>query len=200
MATPSKTANNSLIVWQDVATAAVVIGTALDVSGKFGATAFIFIGRESATAFTANWPNVRIEASAKTSGTDAWIPLVSYQPAVGSSVANTTLNGAVSAGATSFVVTAATNIAVGDVLFLKDSSTANYEIVRVKAVSGTTITPEEAVTYSHANGSQVTDQAEVYIAQFDLTSISRIRAVIDAATSGVSFAVQVLAVTYDSVG
>ena len=69
-------------------------------------------------------------------------------------------SGAVSAGATSFVVSSATNIAVGDLLYLGDSSAANWEIVRVKGVSGTTITPEEAVTFAHANGAAVTDQAE----------------------------------------
>jgi hypothetical protein len=89
---------------------------------------------------------------------------VVFTPAAGASIANTTLNGAVSAAASSFVVTANTNMAAGDVLFLGDSSTSNYELVHVKAVSGTTITPEENVTFAHANGAIVTDQAELYYA------------------------------------
>lgn len=199
-ATITKTQGTSLLAWQDVATANVVVGSASDVSTKFAATIFVFLGRESGSAFTSGWPNVRIEGSAKSSGTDAWVPLVTFQMAIGSSIANTTANGAISAAASTFVVSSASNIAAGDLLFLKDSSTANYEIVRVKSVSGTTITPEENVTNAHASGQQITDQAETYVAQIDLTAVGRIRAVCDNAGSGQSIAVQVLMVTGDSVG
>ena len=200
MASITKTQGTSLIAWQDIATANVIVGSAQAVTTTLAGMVFVFLARESGTAFTAGWPNVRIEGSAKSSGNDAWIPLVSFQMAVGASIVNTTLNGAVSAGATTFVVTSATNIAAGDILFLKDSSTANYELCRVKSVSGTTITPEEAVTYAHANSSQVTDQAEVYAAAFDLSAVGRIRAVVDNAGSGQSIAAQVLLVTGDSIG
>jgi hypothetical protein len=199
--TPAKTVQTALLAWQDVATGAVTIGTALDVSSIWGATVFVRLGRRSGTAFTAGWPNLRIEASAKASGNDEWYPSAAiFQPQVGASIANTTLNGAVSAGATSFVVTAATNIAVGDILYLGDSSSANWELVRVKTVSGTTITPEEAVTYAHANGSAVTDQAEIFTpAVLDLSSIKRIRAVADNASGGQTAAWEVNVTTFDSI-
>jgi len=200
MATITKTQGTSLLAWQDIATANVVIGTAQDVSTKLAATVFVRVARRSGSAFTAGWPNIRIEASAKSSGTDSWAPLVVFQPAVGASIANTTLNGAVSAAAATFVVASATNIAAGDLLFLGDSSTANYELVRVKSLSGTTITPEEAVTYAHANSAIVTDQAELYVASLDLTAVGRVRAVADNANSGQSISVQVLMVTADSIG
>jgi hypothetical protein len=177
------------------------VGSALDVASKLAATVFVRLGRRSGSAFTAGWPNVRIEASAKASGDDAWAPVATFQPAVGASIANTTLNGAISAGATTCVVTSATNIADGDILYLGDSSSANWELVRVKDVSGTTITFEEACTFAHGNGSAVTDQAEIFSpAQIDLSAVTRLRAVVDNANGGQTVAVQVLAVTADSIG
>lgn len=201
MSAYTKTAGTSLLAWQDIATANVVVGSAADVATKLAATIFALVGRNPAAgAFTAGWPNVRVEASAKASGNDAWVPLIQWQPAVGASLANTTLNGAVSAGATTVTVTSASNIAAGDVLFLGDSSTSNYELVRVKSVSGTTVTLEEACTYNHANGAVVTDQAEMYCGSIDLAGITRIRAVADNANSGRTVSVQVLMVTGDSIG
>jgi hypothetical protein len=196
--TPNKTANASLLAWQDIATANVVVGSAQDVSAKYSGSFSIKIARKTGTAFTSGWPNIRIEASHKTSGNDGWIPLLSVQPALGSSIVNTTLNGAVSAAATTITVTSATNIAAGDILFLEDTATANYELVRVKSVSGTTITLEEAVTYAHASGKIVTDQAEMYFPSVDLGPYARVRAVADNANSGQTIAVEVTMTTQDS--
>lgn len=200
MATPSKTQGTSLLAWADIASAAQSIGTALDVSAKFGATVFVRLGRATGSAFTSGWPNIRIEASAQSSGNNEWVPVVTFQPAVGSSVASTTLNGAILAGATSCVVTSATNISVGDLLFLGHTTdTTKYELVRVKSVSGTTVTFEEACTNAHDNGALVTDQAEVWLATLDLSSIGRLRAVADNANSGQGIKAEVLATTLDSV-
>lgn len=199
MATPVKTQGTTLLAWQDIASAAISIGTALDVSTKFAGTVFARLGRATGSAFTSGWPNVRIEASALSSGNNEWIPLVVFQPAVGTSIAATTLNGAILAAATSCVVTSATNISVGDILFIGDSSAANYELVRVKSVSGTTVNFEEACTNAHSNGAVVTDQAEMWIATLDLSSVGRIRAVGDNLNSGQGIKVEVLVTTMDSV-
>ncbi len=198
--TITKTQDISLLTWQDIASAAIVISSAQDVSTKLGASFFIHIGRRTGSAFTAGWPNARIEVSAKASGNDAWVPVMFVTCSGGASLVNTTLNGAVSANASSFVVTANTNIAVGDVLFLGDASAANYELVRVKAVSGTTITPEENVTNSHTTGAIVTDQAEMFFGAIDLTSIARVRAVVDNIGSGQNIAARVMMNTGDSIG
>lgn len=196
--TPTKTADVSLSAWADIATANVTVGSAVDVSTRFAAGILVQIGRRSNSAFTAGWPNIRIEASAKSSGNDAWVPIWTYQPQVGSSIASTTLNGAVSAGATSIVVAAATNIAAGDILFLKGDTDAQNELVRVKSVSGSTVTLEEACTYAHASGNAVTDQAESVFPVLGLSAYSRIRAVVDNAGSGQTCAVQVLMTRLDS--
>lgn len=202
MATPSKTSGQTLSAWADVASAAVSVGSPVDVSTKLGATVFARLGRGTGSAFTAGWPNIRIEASFKSSGDNSWFPLVTFQPGVGvATLVNTTLSGAVSAGATSFGVTSASNIAVGDILFLGDgTASSNYEIVRVKGVSGTTITPEENVVNAHTSGALVTDQAEIYQANLDLSSIVRIRAVIDNAGSGQAIKTEVTISYLDSIG
>ena len=199
MVAPSKTIGTATHIWQDVASTAQVIGAAIDVSTKWGISFNIQIGRLTGTAFTAGWPNIRIEASGKASGNDTWIPLIVLQPAIGTSIAATTLNGAISAAATTAVVTSATNIAIGDYLFLGHTTTpANYELVRVKSISGTTVTFEEAITNAHDNTAVVSDQAESYFPAFDVSEYSRVRVVIDNANSGQGIKVQVLYNTFDS--
>lgn len=198
MATMSKTAGTTLLAWADLAPGNVTIGSPVNVDTKYGATIFFRLGRRSGTAFTANWPNLRVEASAKASGNDAWVPMATFTPGVGSSIASTTLNGAVSAGATSFVVASSTNIAVGDILFLKGDTDAGNELIRVKSIVTTTVTPEEAVTYAHASGNAVTDQAEMFAAPLDLTAITRLRVVFDNLNSGQLCAAEVLMVTGDA--
>jgi hypothetical protein len=199
--TPSKGSPVTLLAWTDVATANVNVGTAQDVSTKWAAAFSVRLARRSGTAFTAGWPNVRIEASAAAAGNDHWTPIVPIQMAIGASIANTTLNGAVSAGATSFVVTAATNIAAADVLYLGHTTdSTKWELVRVKSVSGTTITPEEAVTYAHDTGAAVTDQAEVYFPVVSLECYSRVRAVVDNAGGGQTVAAEIIMTPFDSYG
>lgn len=201
MANLSKTPDVTVLAWQQVANAATLIGS---VSGlpttALGLNLIVHLARQSGTAFTAGWPNVRVEVSSKSSGDDAWAPVAIYQSAVGASIANATLSGAVSAGATSVVVAAATNIAAGDILFLGDSSSSNWELVRVRSVSGTTITLEEACTYSHASGAAVYDQSEIYAIQIDLLSVTRCRVVVDNAGSGQTIAVRVTGTYTGSIG
>lgn len=197
---PAKTIQTALIAWQDIASGAVVIGSWFDVSTKYGGSLGIRIGRQSATAFTANWPNIRVEASDAASGNANTIPLFTLQPPIGASVGSTTLNGALSIGATTAVLTSATNFVQGDLLFLRDTSTANYEIARVKSISGTTITFEEALTYAHANSAIVANQAFIAFPSLDLTPYTRLRVVADNANGGITIGVEVILVTFDSQG
>ena len=61
---------------------------------------------------------------------------------------STTLNGAVSAGATTFVVTNASNITSGTELWIRTPD----EKTRCKTVSGTTVTPYAPLLQAHATG------------------------------------------------
>lgn len=194
--TPTKTVQTDLVTWQDIATANVVLSSAFDVSTKRAGAFGVFLARRSGTALTSP-VNVRLEGAVAASG-DQWIPICApYAMALGASIANTTLNGAVSAGATSIVVAAATNIAAGDILFLRGNSDAQNELCRVKAVSGTTVTLEEGVLFAKNTGNAVTDQAEMVFPALDLTPYVRVRAVVEN-LSGQSVAARVSLVTYDS--
>lgn len=196
---PSKTVGQTALAWQDLASAAQAISSVIDLSTIWAMGVMAMVGRGTGTAFTSGWPNVRIEVSGKSSGNDAWVPLLALTPAVGgSSIVNTTLNGAVSAGATTVTLTSATNVAAGDLLFLGDSSTANYELVRVKSVSGSVATLEEACTYAHANAALVTDQAESYAVTLDVSPWTRARIVLDNAGSGQAIRAQVLYTLFNS--
>jgi hypothetical protein len=190
----TKNINTALLAWQDSNTGNVVLGTEVNCATFYAASFGIRIGRRTSTAFTGGWPNIRIEASPEASG-GGWIPLYVYQPAVGASIANTTLNGSVNANAANFVVASASNIAAGDILFLGDSSfntnTTTYELVRVKSVSGTTITPEEPVVNAHPNSAIVSDQAEMSFPAISLLPYSRLRAVGDNANGGQAWAFEV---------
>lgn len=201
MATFSKTTDNTaLAAWQDIASAAQVISSAVDVSAKMAIGIWIKMGRKSSSAFTAGWPNFRIEGSAKSSGNDNWAVLANFQPPVGASISATTANGAISAGDGTCVVTSATNIAVGDYLFLGHTTTAsNYELVRVKGISGTTVTFEENCTSAHDNGCVISDQAEHYYVTLDCSTQTRIRLVIDNSNSSRDIAAEARYVLLDSI-
>jgi len=202
---PSNTAEASHIAWADVATGNVSVGTPIVVNNgstirKRSIEFFVKFGRRSGTAFTAGWPNIRFEVSPSDSGDSDWYAKYSYQPAVGASIANTTLNGAVSANATSIVVASATNIAAGDVLFVSGNTNAGNEVVRVRSVSGTTINLESGtpIVADKNTGNQVTDQAELASGfAFNCETFRRIRAVIDNANSGQTIAVEVSYTTHD---
>ena len=199
--TPSKTAGSTAISWTngDLASAAQYKSSAIDVSAKFAIAFNIQIARRTGTAFTAGYPKVRIEASGKSSGDDTWIPLAEFVPTVGASIANTTANGAIAANDATFVVAAATNMAIGDYLFLGHTTDpTKYELIRVKSLSGTTITPEHNVVNAHDTGAMITDQAEAYFPVFDCSAYTRMRAVADNANSGQAAAFQVLYNLLDS--
>lgn len=201
MANLTKTTGVSILAWQQVANQASVAGTITGLpTTALGLGLTFHLARQSGTAFTAGWPNVRVEVSSKSSGDDAWAPLLAYQMAVGASIVNTTLSSAVSASATTVSVASATNIAAGDILFLGDSSSSNWELVRVKSVSGTTITLEEACTNSHTSGAAVYDQCEIWGTYVDLSGFTRARVVVDNAGSGQTIAVRALGVYAESIG
>lgn len=200
--TATKTLGTALLAHTQQATAVVTIGSAVDVSTKFAAQYYIKLGRSVATALT-NEVKFRIEASAKSSGNDEWLPIYEFTSATGKTACNasTVNDAAFTAGDTTFVITAATGIAAGDILYLRETGTpANSEWVRVAAVSGTTVTFEEACTRSHTNGIATADFGEVFTGYLNLDAIGRIRLVVDSASAASGQTVDVVGwlTTFDS--
>lgn len=204
--TLTKTAAQALLAHTQLATATQAIGSAVDVSTKVGpATAMVKIGRTVGTALGANL-SFRLEGSAKTSGNDEWYPIYEWATANGTTAANasTVNDAAFNAGDTTFVITSATGITGGDLMYLRETGTpANSEWVRVGSVSGTTITLEEACTRNHTNGITTTDLAEMFSIPVDLAGHTRIRLVVNAnnvTATGQTVDVIAWLVTADSAG
>jgi hypothetical protein len=198
--TPVKTVQTPLVAWRDVTSASQFISSTFSVATCWAGAVGISLGRQTGTAFTAGWPNVRIEASKESSPNNAsWIPIFPYTMGIGSTaLVATTLNGAVAASASTFVVTSATSISVGKILFLGDTSTSNYELCRVKLVSGSTVTPEANLAHAHANGAVVSNEAEMTFPDIDFKSYTQLRAIVDNANSGQSISAEVTLITLDS--
>ena len=194
--TPKKTQGTALLAHTQQATAVVTLGAAIDVSGKFGAQIHVKLGRTIGSALT-NEVLFRLEASAKSSANDEWYPIYTWTSASGKTTANSTTvsDAAFNAGDTTFVIASATGITAGDILYVRETGTpANSEWVRVASMSGTTVTVEEAVTRSHTNGIAVTDYGEMFSFEVpNITSIGRIRLVVDSASSASGQTVDVIA-------
>jgi len=160
----------------------------------------VTFARSGGSTFTAGkGPKVTVLVSDATSGIDNFYPIASRQMADGYLIANTTTNGAISADATSFVVTANTNITAGELIFVGDASAANYEAVQVRLISGTTIHIVGAFRYAHTTGALVTGQAEKPSPmQVDLGPFQRARIEVTSILSVQSFHFRVSYSTLDS--
>jgi hypothetical protein len=181
--TATKTASSALLALTQQATAAVTVGSAVDVSTKFAIRIFVKMGRTVATALT-NEVGFRFEASPATSGNDEWVPVFQWTSATGKTAANsTTLNGATSANASTYIVTSATGITTGDYLYLRETGTpANSEWSRVGTISSATVTPTDNLTRAHTNSIAITDLGEFFTFDFDVSTMERVRLVVDSAS------------------
>lgn len=203
MATISKTQGTSLISLQTLATAAVIVGSAQDVSTKLAATVFIHVGRTATTALT-NGVKIRVEASAKSSLNGFWFPLAEFITAVTASTTTATLTTGTTAGDTTLPMTATAGIVIGDLVYIREAGgETNSEFGRVKTVNtNTSVVIEEGTLYNHTvTTSLVWSKAEFFAVQLDLTAIGRIRVVADAAyaASGQTTVVEAFMVTGDSI-
>ena len=203
MAAIAKTQGTSLLALQTLASAAVVLGAAVDVSTKLAATVFIHVGRTIATALT-NGVKVRIEASAKGSLDGFWFSLAEFVTGVAASTTTATLTTGTVAGDIILPMTATAGIVIGDKVYIREAGgETNSEFGRVKAVSANvSATIEDGTLFNHTiTTTLVWSQAEFFAAQLDLTAIGRIRVVADAAyaVSGQTTVVEAFMVTGDAI-
>lgn len=193
----------TLLAHQAIVTAAVIVGSEVDVSTKLGpARVIVRMGRTIATALTNN-VKFRIEVAGKSSGNDSWVPIAEWTSFNGLTAASaTTLNDAAFTSAdSSATLTSATGFAAGDQIYFRETGTpADSEFLREKSVSSNTVTFEEPSTRAHTNGITVTDLAEAFNIEIDLTAAGRVRLVVDTASAASGQTVDVVAwlVTADS--
>lgn len=184
-ATPNKTAGTTLFTAATIASGTMALGSEIDVSGKFSATAFVRLGRTVTTALT-NYVGFKLEGSAKASGADWWVPLYVWTNAILAVTAiipaSNLLAGATSAGATTYTLDSGTGQNSGDLVFFYEA--AAYEWSRTKSVSGAVATPLDPLVFAHADNTIVLDQGEEFRVDIDLSNIKRLRLVVDTAAAG----------------
>lgn len=193
----TKTQGTALLALQSVASNTVVISSAQDVSTKLAATVFIHFGRRATTALTEGC-DFRIEASSKSTLDGHWYPLTSFKTETAASESEA-LTANEAAGATVLEVASTTNLAVGDIIYIDNTTIANAEFHRVTAVNlNVSITIEDPLV----NGQNVMtlfDRAEMYVASLDLTAVGRLRLVANCSNTGQAVAVESHMVTGDSI-
>jgi len=176
MAAPTKTLAVVLLSPASLTNNGRLVGTAVNVSGVHSIGLTMWLARLDATAHASPWAQIVVEGSPESSGTSMFSPIARLVMPAGASIAATTNNGAISAGATSFVVTSATNIAAVALLWIGDITPENWEIVRVQSVSTTTINIDGAFQFNHTTGYNVVSQAEIVtIPSLDVTGLAQIR-------------------------
>ena len=198
MATITKTVGAALLSLQSIASNTVVISSAQDVSTKLSATVLIHFGRRATTALTEGM-EFRVEASGKSTGDGHWFPLAVFKTATATAETEA-VTGTVAAGATVITVASTTNLTVADMIYIDNTTIANSEWGYIKAVSAnTSVTIEDALVNAQT-GSTLYDQAEVFVAQLDLTAVTRLRLVANGDNTGQAVAVEAWLVTGDSIG
>lgn len=167
--TPTFTETSVLFAPQQLALGATA-RTTLDLRTAFGAYILAKIGRTAATAITGTTEAgvnviVRPVWNNDTAVVGGVHPTVSG-PGLSSTVAanSTTLNGNVSATATTAVVTSATGLAAGDQILMTDTATAftRAEWARISKVSGTTVTFDRPLQIAHTSGDLFTNKADIF--------------------------------------
>ncbi len=197
MATYTKTVQTPLISLQSVAASSVVSSSAFDVSTKLGGIIQVRFGRRSATAATAG-VNIRLELSHTGSTDNSWYPFATLTTAFAACEAEA-VSGSCLAGTPVIRVASTTNLTAGDVIFVDNSTIANSEWGRVKAIStNASVTLEDALV-STQTGATLYDSAEIYAPIAIPEGAIRIRAVIDGSSFTQAFAIQVTLSTIDSI-
>lgn len=197
--TYTKTQGTSVLSLQSVASGAVLISSAIDVSTKIAATLFIHFGRRATSALTVG-AQFRIEASSKSSGDGHWFPIFIYTTDVVASESEA-VSGTVSAGTNVITVASTTNLVVGDIIYIDNGTIANSEWGRIKSVvTNTSVTIEDNLVNAQT-GATIFDQAQIFrIVDVNCRAIGRLRLVVDNTGTGQAIAVEAAIVTADSFG
>lgn len=197
MATISKTAAQTLLALQSIASNTVVISNALSVTSKLAAMVLIRFGRRATTALTAGM-TFRVEVSAKDSGDGFWWPVAQFLTDTATAESESVT--ASTAGSNVISVASTTNLAAGDIIYIDNGTIANSEWGRIKSISANVSVTIEDNLNNDQDSSVIYDQAQFFQCQVDLTAITRLRLVCDGSGTGQAVAVEAWAITGDSIG
>lgn len=179
----TKVTSVTLLAITSVTSNTVTVGSAVDVATYYAADVRIRMGRGTASAFTTA-PIFRVEGSyVVTPNANQWVTLAQFQSAVGASIGSQLVSGTEAAGQTVVTLAAGTNFAAGDRVFFHNPTLGNSEWSRVVSIATADLTLEEAIVNAQT-GATCRDQAEEFHALLDLSSIQKLRLVVDANSSG----------------
>ena len=195
---PAKTVGTSVLALQSVASGAVVFSSAIDVSTAFAARLFLWFGRRAATALTIPC-RFRLEASSHANADGHWIPIWEQSSAT-VLAADEAVNGACASGQAEIPMASTTSFADDDLIFIDNGTIANSEWHRILLVhTNVHVTVEENLVNTQT-GSTVYNKAELYNVPIDLTTVKRLRLVIDNSGTGQAVAVRAELNTFDTIG
>ena len=187
MATSSKSVG-TLFALASTAASSVAISSALDVSTAMGGLVYCRFGRRAVTAAGAG-VNIRLEASHATSGDNSWFPFAQYVSAF-AACEGEAVNGTCAAGQNVVPVASTTNLVVGDLIYIDNTTIGNSEWGRIKSISANVSVTLEDNLVNAQTGSTLYDLAEIYTPAAIPEGAVRIRLVADGSRFTQAFAIE----------
>jgi len=173
----SKTQDIAVLTIQQIAAAAILKSSVIDVSSYVEIFIAVHIGRDVTTALTAG-VIVRIQGNPESTGDDFWEDLAVYQTAIATAETEA-VSGTVNASQAVITVASTTNLVVQDLIFIKNSTIGNSEFRRIISVSAnTSVTVSDNLTNAQT-GSTLYDQAERFATLVPVIGFSRLRVMVD---------------------
>mgnify|MGYP001617154238 CR=1 FL=1 len=193
-----KTIETELLAITQVAANAQQLSSELDLSANLKniVALCVMIGRTATTAFVGAGTEIRVEASFKATGNDAWVTIASYTCAIAAAT-EITADGAEAAGQTLIEIGANTPV-VNDIVFWENATIGSSEWGKVVAISaGVSFTLQDGLTIAQAAAKLIYNKGEKWAPLLDCTGYTRIRVVINNnnGTTNVAVDVRVSAIT-----
>lgn len=200
MANITKTSDIAILAHTAITHPDTLKGSAQDVSTKLAATIILFHSSVEATANT-NPGTFLIQISGAASGDEDWATIQSF------TCSNTTadteaMTATEPVGETVLACASTTGFVATDYLYIQNTTLANGEWARCQEiVTNTSINLIDGLTNEQTNTSVIWNDADIFVAQIDLTAVKRIRVVFQhEGATGANCHVKGLMVTGDSIG
>lgn len=201
MATITKTADVVVLAHQAVTHPDTVKGSAQDVSTHLGATVVMYHAMVEAAANT-NPGTFHVQVSPSSSGNEDWATVAKFTANNGTADTEA-MTATEPIGETVLAVASTTGFAYSDLLYIQDAGTlADSEwALCQEVVSNTSINLVDGLTTAKDSSDVIWNDANVFVAQLDLTSVSRLRVIfIHEGATGANVHVKAIMTTGDSIG
>lgn len=201
MASMIKTQGIDILSHQAVTHPNTAIGGDQDVTTKLAATIVMFHASIEAVVNT-NPGSFLLQVSASGSGNEDWATIHEFTARV--STADTeAMTATEPVGETALVVASTAGFTAGDTLYIQDTTTeVNSEWGHCQEiVTNTSINLFDGLTNEKDSADVIWNDADIFIAQLDLTAVGRLRVVFQQEGAvGANSAVKAVMITGDSIG